>query len=198
MRKFALILSVCAVPLLATFTHAQQYDIAVSGSTLFSFKNPTATLAYPPPPEKGGVYPGVSIDRIRGNHFGLNAEMSFRYKKGNYNNFQGYRPFIYDINALYTHHVAKKTSIEGMAGIGGQTVLFYNGFGNCGYASGCVNRVNSTQFLTHLGFAVNYDLWRKIFIRPEAHYYYIVNNTTNFHSGNIARLGASIGYTFHR
>ncbi len=198
MRKFALILSVCAVLLLATLVHAQQLDIALSGSTLFSAKNPTASLAYPLPPEKGGTYPGISIDRIFKNHFGYNAEGSFRYNKANYNNFQQYRPFLYDLNGLYAHKLAKKTTGELMAGIGGQTVLFYSTFSNCGYSSGCPTHLNSTQFLMHIGGGVSYTVWRKIFIRPEGHYYYIVNNSSNFHSNNVYRFGASIGYTFPR
>jgi hypothetical protein len=55
--------------------------------------------------------------------------------------------------------------------------------------------VNSTQFLFHLGGGIRYNVWRRWFVRPEASYYYIVNNS-NFHSPNVLRLGASVGYTF--
>jgi hypothetical protein len=47
----------------------------------------------------------------------------------------------------------------------------------------------------HAGFGIRYSLWRNFFIRPEANYYRIFNNT--FHSDNVVRLGASVGYTFH-
>jgi hypothetical protein len=35
-------------------------------------------------------------------------------------------------------------------------------------------------------------------VRPEAHLYRIVNNTNTFHSDNVLRVGASVGYTFGR
>ena len=196
MRKFARVPLVCAVLLFATFGHAQQFDVAVGGSTLMSTQNTTASLAYLPPPEKVGLYPSVSIDRIFKNHFGYNAEFSFRYHKGIYNNFQEYRPYLYDFNALYGRRVAKKTTAELMAGAGGQTTLFYNLSGSCGYSSGCAARVNSTHFLMHVGGGISYNVWRNFFVRPEAHYYRIINNTTDFHSDNVLRLGASVGYTF--
>jgi opacity protein-like surface antigen len=197
LRKFALIPPVCAVLLFATFAHAQQFDVAVGGGTLFSTRNITASQAYLPPAEKGGVYPSVSIDRIFKNHFGYNAEFSYRYKRTIYNNYQEYRPFLYDFNALYARHVAKKTKAEIFAGVGGETVLFYNQYGNCIYSSGCINHVDSNHFLMHVGGSVSYNVWRNFFVRPEAHYYRILNNTSDFHSDNVLRLGASVGYTFH-
>ena len=82
-----------------------------------------------------------------------------------------------------------------MAGIGGQTVLFYNQYGGCDFAGGCIPRVNSTHFLLHVGAGLRYNVWRDFFVRPEANFYRIINNN-DFHSGNVLRLGASLGYTF--
>lgn len=190
-------MSVCACLGFAALAHAQQFDVAVGAGILESTKNTNASLTYLPPPEKGGLYPSVSIDRIFNNHFGYSAEVAVRYKQGIYDNYQKYRPFLYDFNAVFAPHLAKKTTAELMAGVGGQTVLFYRPY-SCPYASGCTTHLDSNHLLLHLGAGIQYRVWRNIFVRPEAHYYYIVNNTEQFHSANVLRLGASVGYTFHR
>jgi hypothetical protein len=203
LRKFARWMSVCALLVLAALAHAQQTDIVVGGSTLFSTQNSNASQTYLPPPERGGLYPSAGIDYIRGNHFGYSAEFAFRYKEGNYNDYQTYRPILYDINAvwapkgkIFPARIAPRTSSILMAGFGGERVLYYYPSYNCGYPSGCSTHLDSNHFLFHMSAAANYRLWRKVFIRPEAHYYRIFNNTDDFHSNNILRLGVSVGYTF--
>jgi hypothetical protein len=191
-------MSVCALPVFAVLAHAQQLDVALGAGTLISTKNTTASQAYLPPPEKGGTYPSVSVDRIFKNHFGYSAEIAFRYKQAIYNNYQKFRPMLYDFNAVYAPRLGNKTSADLMAGIGGQRVQFYNPYGNCAYSSGCSTHLDSNHFLLHFGGGVQYSLWRNFFVRPEAHFYRIINNTTDFHSDNVLRVGASIGYTFHR
>ena len=195
LRKFALLLSVCAFLALNAF--AQQVDVAVGAGILISTKNTSASQSYLAPPEKGGIYPSVSLTRIRKSRLGYNAELAFRYKEGIYNNFQQFRPFLYDFNAVFAPRLGKRTIGELMAGVGGQSVLFYSPYGNCPFASGCSTHLNSTHFLMHVGGGVQYRVWRNFFVRPEAHYYRIVNNTDEFHSDNVLRVGASIGYTFH-
>ncbi len=195
LKKFALIPSVCAVLLFATFAQAQQSDVALGAGVLFSAKNTNASLAYPPPAEKGGIYPSFSFDRIFANRFGYSAELATSYKQQLYNGYQGYRPFLYDVNAVFAPHLAKKTNADLMAGIGGQTLVFYSPSGRCNYPGGCPTHLNSTHFVIHFGGGVSYSVWRHFFVRPEAHFYHIVNNT-DFHSNNVLRLGASIGYTF--
>jgi hypothetical protein len=197
LRRFALIPSVCAVALFATFARAQQLDVAGGAGELYSSSNTTASQTYLPPPLKGGIYPSVSILRSFANHYGYSAELSTVYKQQLYNGFQGYRPIFYDLNGAYAHHVAKRTTADFMAGIGGETILFYNQYGTCRYAGGCFPRVNASHFLFHLGAGARISLWRGMFVRPEANYYYIIDNN-EFHSGNVIRLGASLGYTFHR
>jgi len=194
LRKFALVASAYVVLLFAAFAQAQQIDVAVGGSTLFSTKNTTASEAFPPPAEKGGTYAGFSIDRIFENHFGYSAEVSTLYHQGLYNGYQRFRPFLYDVNGVFTHHVRNRINADFMAGVGGESLIFYNQFSACKFSS-CPVSVNSNHLLVHVGADVRYTVWRNFFVRPEAHFYRIVNNT-EFHSGNVLRLGASIGYTF--
>ena len=197
LRKFALFASVCAVFLLANFARAQELDLAVGGSKLYSTKNTNASLAYLPPPENSGTFASVSLVRTFENHFGYSAEVITSSKRQLYNGFQEYRPFIYDLNAVFARQVAKskRMTLDFMGGAGGQTVLFYNQYSGCGFQTGCTPRVNSTHFLVHAGAGLRYTVWRSIFVRPEANYYRIFNNN-DFHSGNVLRLGASAGYTF--
>ena len=54
---------------------------------------------------------------------------------------------------------------------------------------------SSNHFLVDLGAGLRYYVWGHVFVRPEVRYYRIFNNTDDFTSDNIIRVGASIGYT---
>lgn len=196
MRKFALIPSACAVLLLVTLARAQQVDVALGAGILLSTKNSNASEAFLPPPEKGGLYPSFSFDRIFKNHYGYSGEIATVYKDQVYNGFQEYRPIFYDVNGVYTYRLRKRLNADFMAGIGGERVLFYSPSGNCSFSGGCTTHLDANHLLFHLGADIRYTMWRRFFVRPEAHLYRIVNNTTDFHSDNVLRVGASIGYTF--
>ncbi len=175
-------------------SRAQQVDFAVGGSTLWSPKPLSASQAYVPPALKGGTYAQASLQYLTERRLGLNIEGAFRVKQGLYNGSQYYRPILYDVNAVYAHRLATKMRGDFMAGVGGETLLFYNQIG-CGYTAGCRIYVNSNHFLLHGGFGVRYYFWRRYFVRPEAHYYLIPNNV-EFHSDHVFRIGVSIGHTF--
>jgi len=200
LRKFALIPPACTFLLFflfAIFAGAQQVDVAVGAGILLSTKNSNASQAFLPPPEKGGLYPSFSIDRIFGNRFGYGAELATTYKQESYNGYQGYRSVFYDVNAVFAPELRKRISAELMAGVGGERVLFYSPYGGCNYSAGCTTHLAANHFLFHLGADVRYVVWKRIFIGPEAHLYHIVNNA-EFHSDNVLRVGGSVGYTFGR
>jgi len=196
LRKFALIPSACTVLLFFTaLAHAQQVDVAVGVGILLSTKNTNASEVYLPPPEKGGLYPGFSIDRILKNHFGYSAEIATSYKQLLYNGYQEYRPIFYDLNGVYSRHLRSRMDADLMAGVGGERVLFYSPSGNCSFSAGCATTLNSNHLLVDLAGDIRYRVWRHFFVRPEAHLYHIVNNV-EFHSDNVLRVGGSFGYTF--
>ena len=197
MRKFALLQSACAVLLFAGFARAQHMDVTVGAGTLVSSKYTTSSEAYLPPSEKTGLYPSVSVDRIFKNRFGFNAEVAFRAKQGLYNGYQGYRPVFYDVNGVFAPRLGKKTSADLMAGIGGETVLFYTQYANCStlYPAGCTTNLTSNHLMGHLGGGVRYYFWHNFFVRPEAHLY-LIHNDTQFSSAYVGRVAASVGYTF--
>lgn len=198
MRKFLFVASAIVWIPLAGFATAQQIDFAVGGGTLFSSKPTSASTAFQPPAEKGGLYPNISLQYLRKGRFGLNAEVAFRYHKQLYNDFQLHRPVLYDANVVYATSISDRTSVDLMAGGGAQTTIFYNTFNNCTSNSGvCVVNVNNTHFAAHLGVDLRRYLWKNLFVRPEFHYYRVFDNTV-FHSDNVARASASIGYSFGR
>ena len=196
MRKFVSIPSACALLLfLATLARAQQVDVAVGAGILLSTKNRNASQAFLPPPEKGGLYPSFSFDRIFKNHYGYSAELATAYTQQSYNGFQDYRPIFYDVNAVFAPHLRNRMDADFMAGVGGERVLFYSPSGNCNFAVGCTTHLDANHLLFHIGADVRYSVWKHFFVRPEAHLYHIVNNV-EFHSDNVLRVGGSIGYTF--
>jgi hypothetical protein len=195
LRSFSLAIA-CAIVAVATVAHGQQLDLAGGGNTLWSPENTTASVGFLPPPLKGGVYPSVSLEYIGEGHFGLLAEGAFRYHYTYYDNYQQYRPILYDINGVYATRLAKKVRGDFMGGIGGETLLFYAPAYSCGIPTGgCRTFLNSTHFLLHAGVGVRYMVWRGVFVRPEAHWSYVFNNY-QFHSNNVFRVGVSVGYSF--
>ena len=179
---------------LVSFAPAQQIDLAGGASTLWSPGPLTASQAFPPPAESGGLYANASLQYLGEKRLGLNIEGAFRAKEGLYNGYQYYRPILYDVNAVYARRMATKIRGDFMAGVGGETLVFYRQT-NCNYGSGCTTNVNNTHFLLHAGVGVRYYFWRTFFVRPEAHYYFIPNNF-EFHSDHVFRVGGSIGHTF--
>lgn len=195
LRKFARLASACMFLLLASLAPAQQFDFALGGSTLFSPKNMSAAQGYVPPGEKSGLYTSFTADAILKNHLGFSAEIAVRAKQGLYNGYQNYRPVFYDINGLYAPRVGKKTTGDFMAGVGGETVIFYNHFGVCNPSyPACPTYLNANHFVGHIGGGLRYYFYRRFFVRPEAHLYFIPNNA-EFNANYVARLGASIGYS---
>ena len=194
--KFALIPSTCAVLLFTTLACAQQADIALGAGILLSTKNKNASEAFLPPPEKGGLYPSVSFDRIFSNGYGYSAELATTEKQQSYNGFQNYRAILYDVNAVFAPHIRNRMDVDVMAGVGGERLLFYSPSGSCNFSVGCTTHLDANHLLFHVGADIRYRVWKRIFIRPEAHLYHIVNNA-EFHSDNVLRVGASVGYTFN-
>jgi hypothetical protein len=178
---------------LSQFASAQQGDAMFGFGTILSSGScdPTTGLC----PEKGGLYPSVSADVIFKKRIGFNFETAWRASQGAYGGPGGqpYRPIISDFNAMYQPRVSKKVGLDLMAGIGWQSTRFYLPF--CTGTFSCQNFVSSRHFLVDVGGGVRYYMWHALFIRPEVHYYHIVNNTDVFSNDNVFRVGASIGYT---
>jgi hypothetical protein len=195
LRKLAFLVPVFAFLCIAQLASAQQGDVMFGGGTLLSSGSGCTITAGCP--EKGGFYPSVSADVIFKKRVGFNFETAWKGSQGSYGGPGGqpFRPILTDFNAVYQPSLNKKVGLDLMAGIGLQSTRFY-GFTNttnCIYFNACFTSTH--HFLVDIGGGVRYYVWRSVFVRPEVHYYHIVNNTDDFSNNDVIRVGASIGFT---
>jgi hypothetical protein len=201
LRKFAFLALVFSFFTLANLASAQQADAMIGFGTIMA---PSSTTSSCPTfsvtcigPEKGGLYTTLSGDVIFRHRIGFNIEGSWRTKQALdlVNGGQYYRPILFDFNGVFQPRITKKVGADLMGGIGWQTTRFYayNFSTNCVYFGSCYTSNN--HFLTHLGGGLRYYFFGNAFIRPEVHFYHIMNNTDVFSNENVIRVGASIGYT---
>src|SRR6202049_1767119 len=194
----AVISSACVVLWFASLGYAQQADFTVGANAVLSSTYHSASQTYLPPAEKGGTCASVGADFLFKNRLGFNGEVAFRAKQGLYNGYQGFRPVFYDFNGVFAPPLGRKVSAELMAGVGGESVLFYNRYATCNsnYFSGCLSHASSNHFMIHIGGGIRYYFWRSFFVRPEAHVS-LIHNNVQFSSDYVGRVGVSIGYTLH-
>ena len=194
MRKFVLCTIVASCFQMVTLAQAQQIDLMFGESTLFSSTSNSASLTTVGA-EKGGGYLAAGANVMFKHRFGLNVEGAWRAKQGLNAFGQPYRPILVDGNGLFQPRISEKIGVDLMGGVGFQLTRFYGLLQNSACVNYTVCYVSDTHFLVHMGGGLRYYVFGRFFLRPEAHYYY-VNNNFQFHSGNIVRLGASLGYTF--
>jgi hypothetical protein len=202
LRKLAFFATVIAFFALPHLAAAQQGDAMLGFGTVMSpgaaeCSPSFSSSLYEICPEKGGFYPNISADVIFHHRIGVGFDAVWRGGQGLFGSSQGqpYRPILYDFNAVYQPRITKKVGLDLMGGIGWQSTRFY-GFqatASCEYFYACYT--SSNHFLVDVGGGLRYYVWGHVFVRPEAHYYNILNNTDVFTSGNVIRVGASIGYT---
>ena len=163
-------------------------------STVESSSPAIGGLNFQQPAEKGGSYINLSGDLVGFGHrrLGLSAETSFRSREANYAGYEKYRPILTDLNIFFQPRLSKKLGLDLMAGVGVASTRF-NLPASCNLP-GCINYTSSNHFMEDFGGGVRYYVWRHVFVRPEIRYYHIQNNA-EFHSNNVVRIGASIGYT---
>jgi hypothetical protein len=198
LRKFAYLAALCALFFLPSLASAQQGDAMIGFGTMLSpgaaacgssgFSNYVC-------PERGGLYTNIGGDVIFHRRVGFGFDGSWR-TMGDFGGLgQAYRPIQFDFNGVYQPRINKKVGADLFGGIGWQTTRFY-GYQptySCYAFGACYTSAN--HFLVDLGAGVRYYVWGHVFVRPEVHYYHVLNNTDFFSSGNIIRVGASIGYT---
>jgi hypothetical protein len=199
LRKITFFAAVFAVFVFSNLAFAQQADAMLGFGTMLA---PGASACGPTNsglgincPERGGLYTNISADVIFHGRLGAGFDASWR-SIGNFAGLgQAYRPILFDFNGVYQPRLSKKIGADLFGGIGWQTTRFYSyqptyscyAYGSC-YTS-------SNHFLVDLGAGVRYYVWGNFFVRPEARFYHVLNNTDVFTSNNIVRVGASIGYT---
>jgi hypothetical protein len=198
LRKFAFFSVVLGLSLLPSVASAQQGDAMFGFGTLLDASSSggcnIATLTCP---EKGGLYLNLGGDVIFHKRVGFAFDAAWRASQGQYGGPGGqpYRPIIFDFNADYQPRLSKKVGLDLLGGIGWQTTRYYGYVNNfsCNYGYGCYQ--SSNHFLVDAGAGLRYYAYGNFFVRPEVHFYHIVNNTADFNNSNVLRVGASIGYT---
>ncbi|HUX66278.1 MAG TPA: hypothetical protein VMV31_02185 [Terriglobales bacterium] len=184
MRALRTTLIVLAGLLLAPLAPAQSLDAFVGLNAL------TASQAVQNIPRLGGgLFPSAGVNLFLG-AVGVGGEVAFRATP----NSSSLRPIYYDFNLLLDpFHISRSIVPELMVGLGAQTVRSYQGLAQCSGLGGCASYASS-HLSAHLGLAFKVYLTEHIFLRPEAHFYFIRNNQ-QFQASSAERFGVSLGYT---
>jgi hypothetical protein len=194
LRKLSLVAVLVLPFLISGSLHAQQFDVAFGLGTLTAPSASSASGNHAPVSLTGGAYPVFSADLLLKRQFGVSGELAWRGSQNLYGGFQPYRPLFYDINGIYAPKLGKHAAAEVMAGIGWESLRFYQPFTTCGAIS-CTDFVSSNHFMGHIGGGLRYYFLGHFFVRPEAHLY-LVHNNEEFSSPRATRFGISLGYTF--
>jgi hypothetical protein len=183
-----LVMTFALIFLLGRPAQAQQFDLSagVSGLT-----GPSSTDLQT---IGGGAYPTFGLDFLFFHNLGVGFNAAFRAKQNLYQGQLPFRPFFYDVDAVYAPPLGKRAQLELSAGIGAESLRFYTPSFQCSF-TGCTNFVSSNHFLGQFGAAIRFYVTPRIFIRPEAHLYEVHNNI-EFPSSRATRFGVSIGYSF--
>ncbi|HKV90988.1 MAG TPA: hypothetical protein VJW20_00420 [Candidatus Angelobacter sp.] len=191
MKKLSLyVASFCLFFLLGSAAQAQQFDVdfGVSGLTGAPTNAITPTIG-------GGAYPSFGMDFLFYKNFGVGFNAAFRASQNLYQGFQPFRPFFYDVDAVYGPQLGKRAQAVLSAGIGVESIRFYTPFLNGNQFTGFTDFVSSNHFLGQFGGELHFYATNKIFIGPMAHIY-LVHNNVEFSGARASRFGFCIGYSF--
>jgi hypothetical protein len=186
---------VLALPLMMLGpVYAQEFDAAIGAGTVVAPSASGATGNHAPVTLGGGTYPVFSADLLLKRNFGVSGELAWRASRNIYASIQPERPLFYDFNGIYAPKIGRHAGAELMAGVGWESIRFYQPFTTCGAIS-CTNFVSSNHFMGHFGGGLRYYFHGHFFVRPEAHLY-VIRNNQEFSSPVATRVGISLGYTF--
>ena len=199
LRKFALLAVALSVFAFASLASAQQGDAYIGAGSLLSpgasgcGSQTNGTFLCP---EKGGTYLNLGADVIFKDRIGAAFDVNWKASQGDFGGLGvPYRPLLFTFNGVFQPRLSKKAGLDLFGGIGWQSTRFY-GYtptSSCVFFGACYT--SSNHFLVDVGGGIRYYVWGHMFVRPEVRYYHVLNNSDNFTSGNVVRVGASIGYT---
>ena len=194
MRKLIAVGSMWWILTLVAPLYAQQLDVSFGAGSLAA---PTNNNTFSGANEGlgGGTYVGFGADVLIKKHIGVQGELFWRTSQGLYQSQVPYRPLFWDINGIYVAQFSKRVAAEAVAGIGAESLRFYQGAFNCDAYGNCSNYVSSNHFMGDVGGGIKLYVFKSVFVRPEVRLY-LVKNNVEFNSSLAVRYGASIGYTF--
>lgn len=194
MKKLTVFAAVCMVFFAVGSACAQQFDGAFGLGTVTGTSITNADADHSLQSVTGGAYPVFSADFLMKNHFGVGGEVAWRGSRNLYQGSFPYRTILYDFNAVWAPPLGKRAAAEFQGGIGSESNRFYQGFLTCTSSLSCTDYTSSNHLLGHVGVGVRLYANHNIFVRPEAHFYFVRNNF-EFAGPNVNRFGISIGYT---
>jgi hypothetical protein len=186
---FLLVAVFCLMLLPASTAHAQQFDMSagLSAVTAPDTNANGQTVG-------GGAFPTFGMDFLFYHNVGVGFNAALRAKENLFEGVQPFRPFFYDVDAVYAPPLGKRAQLNLSAGIGAESIHFYTPIVTCSFIS-CTNVVTSNHFLGQLGAGIRFYATPRIFIEPSAHLY-LVHNNVEFSGSRATRFGVSIGYSF--
>ncbi len=194
MRKLIAVGSMWWILTLVVPVHAQQVDLSFGGGSVSAPSN-TNSFSGANQSLGGGTYVGFGGDALIKKHVGVQGEVFWRTSQGLYQNQVPYRPLFWDFNGIYVAQFSKRVAAEAVAGIGAESLRFYQGAFNCDAYGNCSNYVSSNHFMGDFGGGIKLYVFKSVFVRPEVRLY-LVKNNVEFNSSLAVRYGASVGYTF--
>ncbi len=195
MKKLLLLVAAsCAFLAITSTAQAQQFDIGFGWGTVTGTSVSNTQPGHAPVSISGGGYPAFSGDFLFWKKYiGIGGEVAWRAHQNVNRFFQPYRPIFYDFNAVFAPPLGKHAQAELQGGIGGLDIRFYQPFSTCNFF-GCTNFSSSQHFSTHWGGGLRLYVWHNVFLRPEAHFYYVKNNF-EFAGNYVQRYGVTLGYS---
>jgi hypothetical protein len=151
----------------------------------------------------GGFFGTIGGDVRIWHGWGVGAEYSFKRNRDAYAGLS-YRPEFYDVNAVYQPvRFSKRRLVPKFEGGFGRMVIHYydtpqfcqSFFLGCKSLTGLVSQENYLQI--HFGAAVQYYVYKSVFVRPEIDIRYM-HNMVDFGSPVVPEFSVGIGYTIRR
>ncbi len=202
--RIAMLLTFACVALaaLSNFAQAQKIDVAFGVSTTLAPGASFVDGAESAPSLAGGAFPGFSGDVLFWRNLGFGAEVFWRAGSAScsesicgFESGISYRPVFYNFNAVYSPKLMSHAYLELVGGLGALDT-HYSACNLSGASCGGSQLLaSSNHFDVDLGGGIKIYVHRGFFVRPEARFYWI-NNNTDYSANHAARVGASIGYTF--
>src|SRR5262249_35834212 len=136
-------------------------------------------------PEKGGTYLNLGADVIFKKRFGAAFDFTWKASQGD---FAGlgipYRPLLFTFNGVYQRRLSKKIVLDVVGGAGWQSTRvssYQTATSNCAFFDVCYT--SSNHFLIDAGVGIRYYVRGHLFVRPEARFFHILNNTDTSGAG---------------
>lgn len=186
-----------ALPSLAqvvSYPSGPEGSVGFGVGTLIAPGSNSASGDHQPQTVGGGAYLNVTGDVIVHKNFGVGAEVAWRASQNNYQGVQGFRPILYDFNAVYAPRLGRHARLEVVGGLGAISSRFYSDYYVCDYYA-CSNYADSNHFMGDVGAGVRLYVKGRVFVRPEFRTYFI-KDAWEYSSNHATRAGVTLGYSF--